>query len=635
MRTIWRWIRLAVLMALAAPAGAGSPNTSASSKSSSFQKLGTAVGTGEILASVVGPGPSAGSQRLYESYIYNGSTFDLVAIDPQTGAFHVYENPAPSSAGAWGLTLGPDGDMYVGTLPDARILRLDPRTGAYTDLGRASSTEQYINSMAVGSDGRIYGSTYPSSKLVRVDPRTGKLEDLGRMDPREQYGTPLAVSDDGFVYVGIGTSRRNLAAYEIATGEHREILPEQYQSAGRTSVVQGADGKVYAWVVSPDWKMGQAFKLDGFKITPIAASELAPGKLTNQLADGRTVKVSGNTIEVTDPAIKKVVTHPFAYPGRKLPIFRVTTGPDGNVYGSTDMSAHLLRFDPNNSAVENVGLVGQGEVYSFLNHKDRLLMGTYVCDAPLVSFDPAKPFKSGPNLNDNPLLVNFTGSNQSWRPMAMAAGADGLIYVGAVPGYGLLGGPLVTWDTTNNQVKQYEEVVPDQSVVSLVAAGKVIAGGCAVNGGGGSHPTATSAVLFLWNPQKQQKIFEATPVPGATGITDLTMADGKLFGVADSTLFVFDVASRKLLYTHAEPISGFVYNSLAAGPDEKLWGLFAQGIFSVDPKTYQLQVEAHSPVPITAGFALKGNHLFFGSSTDLYRYRIERSSAPAAKSPTE
>ncbi len=591
-----------------------------SARAGTFHKLGTAVGTGEILASVVGPGPTPGSQRLYESYIYNGSTFDLVAIDPENGNYHVYENPAPSSAGAWGLALGPDGDIYVGTLPDARILRLDPRTGAYTDLGRASSTEQYINSLAVGSDGRIYGSTYPSAKLVRADPKTGKLEDLGRMDPREEYGTPLAASDDGFIYVGIGTSRRNLAAYEIATGEHREILPEQYQTAGRTSVYQGNDGKVYAEIITPDWKHGEAFKLDGWNVTPIASSDVAPGALKNQLTDGRVASVNGDTIELTDPKTKKVVTHPFAYPGRKLPLFRVTIGPDGMIYGSTDMSAHLLRFDPDSSHIENVGLVGQGEVYSFLSHNNRLLMGTYVCEAPLESYDPAKPFKSG----DNPVLVNFEESNQSWRPMAMCAGADGLVYVGAVPGYGLLGGPLVTWDTSSNHVKQYKEVVPDQSVVSLAAAGNLIAGGCAVSGGGGSHATQKSAALFLWDPQQEKKVFETSPVSGASGITDLTTVEGKLFGLADSTLFVFDIASRQVVYTHPESVSDVVYNSLAVGSGGKLWGLFAEGIFSIDPKTYELHVDAHSPVTITGGFGLKGNDLFFASNSDLYRYRTAK-----------
>lgn len=282
------------------------------------------------------------------------------------------------------------------------------------------------------------------------------------------------------------------------------------------------------------------------------------------------------------------------------------------------MSAHLLRFDPKSSHIENVGLVGQGEVYSFLSHNDRLLMGTYVCEAPLESYDPAKPFKSG----DNPLLVNFEESNQSWRPMAMCAGGDGLVYVGAVPGYGLLGGPLVTWDTTRNQVKQYKEVVPDQSVVSLAAIGNLIAGGCAVNGGGGSHATQNSAALFLWDPQKQQKILETSPVFGASSITDLTMVEGKLVGLADSTLFVFDTASRQIVYTHAEPISGVIYNSLATGPGGKLWGLFAAGVFSLDPKSYELHVEAHSPVPITGGFGLKGSDLFFASNSDLYRYRM-------------
>lgn len=65
---------------------------------------------------------------------------------------------------------------------------------------------------------------YPGCKLVRYDPKTAKLEDLGRMDPTEQYGRWIVGSKDGFMYMAIGTSKANIAAFNVKTGEHREIL---------------------------------------------------------------------------------------------------------------------------------------------------------------------------------------------------------------------------------------------------------------------------------------------------------------------------------------------------------------------------------------------------------------------------
>src|SRR5205807_10616038 len=129
----------------------------------------------------------------------------------------------------------------VGTLSSAHILRLDPGTGEFTDMGRPSPTEQDSWRLAQGSGHKLYGGTYPSAKIVRFDPATGKGEDLGRMDPTEEYARTLAASDDGFVYTGIGTSKAHLVAYEIATGQHRDLLPPQNQTTGTAAVHRGDD----------------------------------------------------------------------------------------------------------------------------------------------------------------------------------------------------------------------------------------------------------------------------------------------------------------------------------------------------------------------------------------------------------
>src|SRR5687767_6214455 len=135
-----------------------------------FRELATFRAAGGVLKELVGPGPAPGSERLYRSHISIGSTLDVVAIDPESGAHVVHTSPVKSEPGAWAMALGPDGMLYVGTLPHAHLLRLDPATGAFTDLGRPSETESYIWQLALGSDRRLYGCTYPSCKLVRYDP---------------------------------------------------------------------------------------------------------------------------------------------------------------------------------------------------------------------------------------------------------------------------------------------------------------------------------------------------------------------------------------------------------------------------------------------------------------------------------
>jgi hypothetical protein len=173
------------------------------------------LGIAGCLNTAIAAGPEPGSQRLYASHIYGGDTLDVIATDPLTGKTDVFSSPVPSECGAWAMVVGADGQVYIGTLPTAHVMRVDWQQHKLVDLGRPSETEQYIWQLTLGSDKKLYGCTYPGAKLVRFDPATGKGEDLGRMSETEQYARLVAADDQGFVYVGIGTAKKDLVAYEI------------------------------------------------------------------------------------------------------------------------------------------------------------------------------------------------------------------------------------------------------------------------------------------------------------------------------------------------------------------------------------------------------------------------------------
>ena len=118
-----------------------------------FELLGTYRGLGAQVASTVGHGPTNSSQRFYISYLYLDNTIEVVAVDPDTGDFQVFPNPAPGESGARCMVAGPDGNIYLGTVPRAHFLKLDTKAGQLTDLGRPSVTEQYIWDVAFGNDG--------------------------------------------------------------------------------------------------------------------------------------------------------------------------------------------------------------------------------------------------------------------------------------------------------------------------------------------------------------------------------------------------------------------------------------------------------------------------------------------------
>ncbi len=571
-----------------------------------FELLAKYRGLGAMVASAV-EGDIA-----YISYLYIDNTIDVVAVNTATGAFRVFENPAPTESGARTMAVGPDGNVYLGTLPGAHFLKLDVKAGKLIDLGRPSATEQYIWDVNFGPDGKLYGATYPQSKLVRYDPASGKLEDLGRMDPVEQYAHYVAGSSDGFIYVGIGTSKANIAAYEISTGAHREILPAEHQVVGQANVYRGEDGIVYGTLA------GKHFRMKGWTATLINASEASPAKLPNRLRDGRIVEVHDGLLKFRDAKTGAVSELKFDYEGNLLPLFRVQLGPDGELYGSSVLPIHFIKVDGLRQSTLDLGGLGGGEIYSFLSRKKQLLMAAYAGLAPLMAFDTGRPFATG-----NPKLVNFPGSDSGWRPQSMINGPNDHVYLGAMSGYGKLGGPLTVWDVEAGKVEQFHHLIPNQSVITLTTWKDRIVGGTNVGGGGGSHPTEKDAKLFIWDPKTKKKEFEMIPVEGAGVLNDLiTAPNGLVYGTAGRTLFVFDPETRTIKDRKPLPVRGTIYSSVALGPGGLIWGLAPEGIFTVDPKTNEVVMVARAPQKITGGFALRGNEIYFICGPSVYRYTI-------------
>ena len=495
------------------------------------------------------------------------------------------------------------------------------------DLGRPSPSEEYIWDVAFGADHRLYGVTYPGCRLVRYDPATHKSEDLGKMDPTEKYGRWIVGGKDGFMYIGIGTAKANVAVFNTKTGELREVLPADAQGVGTPKPYIGVDGKAYATIND------RLFQLNGFQVQELPQSAAVKPVNADVLKDGRTLEFSdaGKTLTITQPQTQAQTTVPISYKGEDLQVFRVGFGGNGVLYGSSILPIHFLKLDPADHRVDALGNLGGGEIYSFLPHAGRLLMGDYSGLAPLMSYIYDEPVKPAPD--GNPALINYPGSDHEWRPQAMVDGPDGLVYVGATAGYGQIEGPLLSWDGTPGSIKLHNNIVHDQSIVSLAVWKQFIIGGTTVSGGGGSHPTQTDARVFLWDTKTQAKAFDIVPVPGAEFITDLVTApDGLIYGIAlangavaepqgSSTLFAFDPNTRQVVARQPLPFHEIVYNSMGLLPDKTIVGLAQEGIFAIDQSTHHARLLVPAPVKITGGFAIRDGSVYFVANSEIYRYR--------------
>ncbi len=597
----------------------------------SFTDIGDYKGKGGTLAQIIGPGPTPDSERLYVSYYYEGSIGDVVSIDPDTGNYDVYTFPNSNAAGAWAMTVGSDHKIYIGTVGKAELYRIDPVAKKLEYIGRPSTTEAYIWQLTAGPDGKIYGCTYPNAKLVRYDPVANKLEDLGRMSATESYARFIAADSGSFVYTTVGSVHTNLVAYNIATGEHRELLTDTSKIATfNIHETQGPDGSVYASVGT---STGSVYwlHLNGWNAIPVATSSV-PNTLQHPavlLQDGRRIKSTVDGKIVLHTATNGDVTHSYAYPGKDLIVFRLVWGPDNKIYGSSELPMNLVRFDPSATGSGGVRIdtdvspIGAGETYSFLTYNKFLYIASYSALANMLAYDPSLSYAPGSKADSNPYILPVLPevTTHTWRPMAMIAASD-RIFVGSVPEYGKLGGYLTEIDPQTQKETSATQVIPNQSVISLTALNTLIVGGTDVRGGGGSVSTATGAHLFGWDPINHQLTFDVLPVPHQISITDLaTTPDGHIIGFAGTTFFVFDPQTKTVIHTADVPFT-ILINSIALGPDGLFYGLTSGGIFTIDPATYQVSLKATYAPGVTGGFALWGNSIFFASYSHVVEYRI-------------
>lgn len=583
-----------------------------------FSVIATFSGIGRLQNAMVGPGASG--QRYYNTYLYLYSDFDLLAIDPNTGQPKIYPGPSLGSGfhefGA-NLAVGPDQLLYLGTRPHAHFLQFNPASLTYRDLGAAAPSESYIFNETVDPNGKIYACTFPNAKLISYDPATGKSADLGRIDPAQPYARACVSGNDGFIYVGTGPRFQTVFAYQISTTTRSAIVTSSF--AGFPLIYRGTDAKVYAIVGNSAYVLGNGQA----SLVP----NPAPTATTNLFSDGRTIQVldttvTHNTVTVTNAPSNNV--YPYKYFGKPFPVFRLGFGPDGNLYESSILRSYLIRLGANPATL---GYLGNGEIYSILPFGKKLLMAGYDTQVPLLNYDPSAPFQ--PNINPKP--VSYPGEDIAWRPEAMIAGPKGLVYIGAIPGYGKLGGPMAVWNTQSNQVVSHDQLIHDESVDSLATTQGEIVGGTTIFGGLGSIPTQAKAHLFIWNPATSKVTFD-TVVPAQT-ITDVIAApNGLIYGFADAKLMVFDPSHPGPPALYAVPVlagGSVVHNAigfLTSAPTQ-LVALAAKGILFVDTSNNTVAL-VQSPSGIYGGFALKVGaggtatvYFSAGANTYVYTYR--------------
>ncbi|HEY6737483.1 MAG TPA: hypothetical protein VI076_01425, partial [Actinopolymorphaceae bacterium] len=575
-----------------------------------------------------------------------GSNGRLVGIDVVTAEITL-DIPIPGATGAWGAATAPDGTVYLGTYSNGHLYSYRAGDDAVTDLGQPVSGITYAYAVTAASDGSVYGGTYPTATVWKYTPGEG-FTTLGPdpISPGQEYIRSIAIDEGlGLLYAGTGTTARIVAVPLDGRGEATQILPESYQTLPWTYNLVAAGGQVLARVTQGDHSDHlvhlEVSRAGDGSITTEVVKDLPdvsyPG--ASNIVDGAAYYTKTRKLFRYDLAsrtetdldvdtgiwartwIVKRLADQEAYPGFTLvgtnsggivaryhlgtgrfetnqvdALPRVDTdlesmvcGPDGKVYTSGGFGGGIGIYTPMRAdqQVSHSGQKGffQAEGWTVLG--DRIFQGVYP-DARIQSFTPEEA-ASGVTPR-----LHCTVQGQD-RPYGMLA-VEGRIYAGTMPAYGGTAGALVVLDPAladgeTDEVQVYENIVPNQSLVSLAYSRGKVLGGSLVWANYGTPPTEPEAKLLVFAPDTAQSRVLDLPVRGLRSITAMVVGpDGLVWMLAQNHLLAYDPDGDR--WTHARnafPDLEYgddridAYDSqLVATPDGHAYGVIRGRLFRLD-----------------------------------------------------
>lgn len=587
-----------------------------------FQVLDLA--SNELLRSFPLPGTSSSWSHTVDANgdVVVASSGKLFRYTP--GAAEIVDLGAvPGAVALYGTSSDAEGNLYVGTYPDGRVVRVDAETGEYRDYGTVQAGQDYVRALDV-HDGTIYAGTGTVGSLWAIDVETGEKTEIP-FPERPEYEVDALPQIYGMNRVGdllfLHVSRANLLmAYDTAAGEWSDTVVPGYRGLFTSPEHEGetwlvADGRVQAFDLATHGVRDTGIRFG----TYLRHSAWVDVSAENPDLPGVslvTVQYGGMATFI-NPATSTVVTRPTAVAGQPVSLQGLETGPDGAIYASAYMGTAGARFDPGTGDTVNFPL---GQAEGMTPDGDSMLFGLYP-GAGIEALDTTTT-----DTSPDPVPVHDIGADQD-RPFAMTSG-DGYAFVGTVPTYGALDGalsirdPLGTWAT-------YPGIVDDQSVIGVAYADGVVYGSTSVWGGLGAEPTQSEAHVFAVDVTTGEKLLDVVPdLPGdiqPKAIGSLSMGpDGLLWGAAWGTIFAMDphtlevVKSREIFSTDwsFSHLWRPVYLEWAHG---MLYTTLGSTLTVVDPETLEHQTLVERAALMTVG---ADGHLYYGAGTNLMRIQV-------------
>lgn len=539
-----------------------------------------------------------------------------------------------TAEGAIDMVSSSDNWLYIGA-SNGQLYRTRPGSQEIQNLGVALPGTLEIMGMVAGANGEIFGGTFPTGKIFRYHPEEGFTDVGGQIVKGESYVRSLAYHQKtGKLYAGVG-SHAHLIEVDLKSGAKKEMLPEKYfnrEFIYYMGIAEGLSGgdRLLAWVTNAKERETLVYNLQTGKIEQVIesldANSIIKSNSTdeiyftagNKLYKNDLTQNGGKSEFVTDCAeakemrwakdgllhiinrygeIKKynpvngnISTEKIKVSPHPYGIQTLITGPDGRIWSSGFLQGGNAAFDPDTQ--QSTSYPGMGQAESMITYKNSIYFGVYP-KARIYTYDASKVWNASAN---NPRLIGNIDDQD--RPFATAGLEEkGKIYFGTIPGYGKLGGALIEYNVSTDKLSTFANIIPDQSVASLLYSNGLVWGGTTIFGGLGIAPTQKEAKVFAWDIENKEIVFEFTPIGGTMAVTCLINGpNGKIWGMANGVIFVFDPILRKMEKTHklfeVDKNATHIWRLgfLVLHPSGYIYGAANGDFFRVDPKTMHVTV---------------------------------------------
>ncbi|RKD12786.1 hypothetical protein BCY91_11080 [Pelobium manganitolerans] len=539
-----------------------------------------------------------------------------------------------TAEGAIDMVASTDHWLYIGA-SNGHLYRTRPGSNRLENLGKALEGTAEIMDMEAGADGEVFGGTFPTGKIFRYHPKDGFSDVAGQIVEGENYVKSLIYQNStGNIYAGVGSHAR-LVKIDMHLKTKKELLPREYQDREFVydmGIVEGATGgdRLLAWVTGSQGRDILVYNLQTHKLeqtletldaqTVLKAKDAnhiyytANGKLyrsdivktpqkrevllnTGPAKDMRWGKdgllhflTKYGEIKKYNPATKQLITSKIETSPQPYGIQTLVTGPDGKIWSSGYLLGGNAVYDPQTG--ESKRLAGLGQAEGMVAHKNSIYFGIYP-KARVYRYDVNQEWNP---KQQNPALLGYI-KNQD-RPFATASLPDqNKVFFGTVSGYGKLGGALAEYDVESDSLFTYSNIIPDQSIASLLYKDGILWCGTTIFGGLGAKPTQAEGKIFVWDVHSKKIVREIVPAKGGMAVTCL--ADGPnntIWGFVDGSIFVINprtgkVLKKKTLFKiDTNPSHIWRVGFLQLHKNGLMYGAAGGNFFKVDPRTMDITI---------------------------------------------